>query len=528
MQSGERILFATDAETGTIEAHVMITYSGDADDFAWVVPVVSLPELDVGSNEAFVQLELATMPYFTVAWSEQGSCDYGYYYGEDDLDGAPEAAGGGVKVAYRGEVGPYDAAVLDSDSASALLDWLREHDYHLTDAMEEIIQTYVDQDQLFVALRLLSDQSVGDIQPIVLRFEEGSPCIPLRLTAIAAVSDMPVRAWVLGEARSIPQNYLHVQINWAAIDWLNYGCNADYTYCGIGYNYPEIVAQAADEAGGNAFTTEYAGTTDVMDARLWWDDRYQVDALRALDDPGEFMNALIGQGWPASGQLLAVLRRHMPLPEALVEDGVSEQSFYNCVECYEEYIDYTFDAVATADELEATIAAPMEAAQALFDAHAYLTRLTTFISPEEMTIDPIFAQNADLPDVSNVHAAQATLVCGAGGAWGQSAIVVTLPDGRQVVVLPSEYGGYEWPTGEPAAAVVEQLEAEGFGKVLVDNVGEPAEASLIPPEDFEDEAESESDGGCSVGGARGAAPLPSALMLLALGWLRARRRRATR
>ncbi|MCA9988300.1 MAG: DUF2330 domain-containing protein, partial [Anaerolineales bacterium] len=35
--------------------------------------------------------------------------------------------------------------------------------------------------------------------------------------------------------------------------------------------------------------------------------------------------------------------------------------------------------------------------------HRYLTRLNTVISPEEMTLDPIFAFDSSLPDVSNVH-----------------------------------------------------------------------------------------------------------------------------
>ena len=35
--------------------------------------------------------------------------------------------------------------------------------------------------------------------------------------------------------------------------------------------------------------------------------------------------------------------------------------------------------------------------------HAYLTRLNTVISPEEMTVDPIFEYDAQLRDVSNIR-----------------------------------------------------------------------------------------------------------------------------
>ena len=49
----------------------------------------------------------------------------------------------------------------------------------------------------------------------------------------------------------------HVQINEAAIDWLNRGSN-----------YSDVVSQAADEAGGRAFATDYAGSVDSQIADI--------------------------------------------------------------------------------------------------------------------------------------------------------------------------------------------------------------------------------------------------------------------
>ncbi len=43
------------------------------------------------------------------------------------------------------------------------------------------------------------------------------------------------------------------------------------------------------------------------------------------------------------------------------------------------------------------------ALRALLSQYPYLTRVYTRISPEDMTIDPVFKFNASLPDVSNVH-----------------------------------------------------------------------------------------------------------------------------
>ena len=87
--------------------------------------------------------------------------------------------------------------------------------------------------------------------PSPLTYAAEVPGIPIRLTAVATEPDLGILAYVLGEHRAVPTNYLHVQINEAAIDWF-FG----------GFNYANIVTQAANEAGGQAFVTEYAGSSE--------------------------------------------------------------------------------------------------------------------------------------------------------------------------------------------------------------------------------------------------------------------------
>jgi len=58
----------------------------------------------------------------------------------------------------------------------------------------------------------------------------------------------------------------------------------------------------------------------------------------------------------------------------------------------------------------------------------------TTISPGEMTVDPMFYENPDLPEVTNQLAATQRFLCNGDNVW-------TLPDGRQVY-LPA---GAPWP-----------------------------------------------------------------------------------
>jgi hypothetical protein len=50
-----------------------------------------------------------------------------------------------------------------------------------------------------------------------------TPTIPIVPTSVAASPDMGLAVHVLGQSRAVPLNYLHVQVNEAAIDWLLYG-----------------------------------------------------------------------------------------------------------------------------------------------------------------------------------------------------------------------------------------------------------------------------------------------------------------
>ena len=65
-QSAERILFAVDDQAGTVTAHVQIFFEGDADDFAWVVPVPSIPELFLSTDSLFTVLDERVGPQFSV------------------------------------------------------------------------------------------------------------------------------------------------------------------------------------------------------------------------------------------------------------------------------------------------------------------------------------------------------------------------------------------------------------------------------------------------------------------------------
>ena len=475
-QAAENILFIQGE--GTVTTHVQLLYSGTASDFAWILPVPSVPELAVSHNQIFTQLQFSTQPFFQLNFEEQEECGFGpIVFRGADATALEESAE--VEVVAREQVGPYDTAVIASEDPQAIVDWLVDNDYQLGDLGVPLLTPYVEGGFYFLALKLAAESEVGDLQPIAMTYAAETPGIPIRLTAVATEPDLGVLAWVLAEHRAIPENYLHVRINEALVDWFNGG-----------FNYPDVVTQAANEAGGQAFVTDYAGPSSIVGEFLF--SGFDLEELRGKTHPADFLDAALGQGFPRDAQMQTLIRRHIPMPAAVLEEGVlevvfggdrdaydeareegwlqdiAESSFYNNMRAYGQWTaDLDFDPEALAGDLERIVVEPLEEVQEVFDEKPYLTRLYTTLSADEMTVDPMFDYNPDLPGVGNIREAGARWDCGGSGdtPLEEWELIVTLADGREVRSRPFVDGGPR-PFAEPAAATVEQLRTSGPPEII--------------------------------------------------------------
>jgi hypothetical protein len=299
-QAAERIIFTVDP--GKISAYVQINYTGNAPDFAWVVPVPSVPEVDVAEMSSFRELQTATDPVFMLPPIPDCMMDGAMAM---PVAEAVESEGD-VTVFASGEAGPYayDVVGTETGNARALIDWLNENKYRITPEMEPLVFVYVEEGMVFLAMKLQPDQGVQDIQPVKMTYQSERPMIPIRLTAVAANPNMGIYTWIFGRAQAEAQNYARLQIS---DDELS--LNSPF---GGGTNYLQLVGSGIDRYEGKAFITEYAQPTSQLN----------------VIDP-----------------LLQELRQRYP----------------------------------------------------------YVTRVYGQMSPEEMTIDPVFDFNSNLPDISNIH-----------------------------------------------------------------------------------------------------------------------------
>jgi MYXO-CTERM domain-containing protein len=483
-QSFERIVFSQN-EDDTVTAVIQIQYQGPSEQFAWLLPVPGEPKVGVSSNSALTRLENATAPSYQMETTVEGNCEdpsSGGLFGgggtastaANDSAGTPEQDRG-VEVIDGGTVGPYRYETISvsesaEDPAREALDWLEENNYDLSDLGPGLIREYLNDDMNLLAFKLTKNAEAGEIRPVKVTYEWPQAMIPIKLTAVAAQSDMGVLVWLAGPNRGIPTKYNALELNEARINWFRWRAN-----------YDDLVTEAADEAGGQGFVTEYADETSTVE-----------DVIFTEDDESTWQN-FAGSDWQGSeGELLfSAINQYAQwngLPRAVSQglelpEDVSAQEVVNDPALYYERSASDIEGMQPQEfisALEEHVVGPMRGTEELVQSRPYLTRLYTTMSANEMTKDPVFDFNPDLGDVSNTHTARRTVYCSNRVTRAEAPWNAELPDGTVVHGTGNQWpfasnrrgnrnSGSESDDEMPAAEVVKETSMTGEGEVVEDN-----------------------------------------------------------
>ena len=470
-QTGENVIFVIGGEKA--EVHIQISYdpNTNAQKFAWMIPLTAVPEFSVGSQPLFDQVLNGTVPMYGLNTTFENCGNDSGFPGDSSVTNGdpsfPGSTGGGDEsgtdtgppdVLLETTVGAFDVVVLQDTELAPIQAWLESNDYYWDENAAPILQQYLDEGNVIAALRLTNGAGLEDIHPITLKYDSGETCFPLRLTRIAAVEDMEIRVFVLGNSRAAPRNFKHVLVNPLKIDWLNFASN-----------YKEVITNAVDAmmADGRAFVTEYAGTSTNVQQFGIYDNAWNEQAFVGLD-PVEVVNTLNAQGLGLCTEDFSCAWGHPLVYGLLLEflpppDGIEPSTFYAYLSDYADQIDtmkWNGGAEFAAALLDRVIDPGMHAVD-LLDTWPYLTRMYTLISPNEMMEDPIFHLNPDLDDVPQIRTANNYVLC-------NNDSVTTLPDGREVYVP----GGFTWPdipNEEWWEEEVQSIALKGAPMTLVNN-----------------------------------------------------------
>jgi uncharacterized protein DUF2330 len=538
-QSAERIIFSDNGD-GTITAVIQIQYEGPSENFSWVLPVSTVLEqgqLAVASDLAFSRLQAATNPQYNLNTIVEGTCRS---YTNNGLSGAIATAPTAetcednpllaqcvrdssdvVDVEASGVVGAFAYTVISveagvADPAAPAREWLTANGYDVTPEGAALLGPYLADGMHLLALRLTKGSDVGSIRPIQITYPASAPMIPIKLTAVAANEDMGVMTWTLGASRGVPFNYNGLELNEARINWFN-----------AASTYGQVVNEAADAAGGQGFVTEFAGPSALLADVVWTasDDAEWQGVLGSVYSSFDQLFQTVYEQYQGYDGFWDAVRSSVTLPE-----DVAFEDFKLCPGCYSGKIELKPTELLAA--IEADVIEPLRGVQTMIDRAPYATRLYSTLSAAEMTVDPMFVFNADLPDVNNVHTATRVTECDPTVYEYQANWRIEFPQGGVLRGTPDTVG--QWPDAvaeQPANYQVLVLAKSGEGEVVADNAETIDGLLATYNADVPSPAASgaASDGGmCALGSqaARpgGRWPLATALVaLLGACWLRRRK-----
>lgn len=240
-QSAERLIFAVNP--GQVTLYEQIRYTGSPRDFAWVLPVPSLPTVGTAPLALFQDLDQQTAPRFLLPATP--SCDASVGSGA----GAPSS--GSVNVYGSGTAGPYTYQVIGSSNPQAPGQWLTAHHYNVPAESRAEMQPYIDAHMLFLTMRLRGDAGIQDMTPVKITYASSGPAItiPLRMATPMGQEPLGVQVWIFAAGRYTPENYQDLHPDYRLLTTTAYSA---------------LIKEAVGRAGGHGFVTEYARPTSTL------------------------------------------------------------------------------------------------------------------------------------------------------------------------------------------------------------------------------------------------------------------------
>jgi hypothetical protein len=267
----------------TVSAEYRVRYSGDAADFAWIIPVPGeVVSVDEGDEARFVAIEEATAP--TVGYwnpnddQEATGCACGpRSKGSDNVAGGLADTGtfggepSGVAILGSGFAGDYAYQIVDATSTDGLVGWLEAQGYDPSISAPAIEAYEADPIGFtWVAVQLrpeVAQTPEGGVTLTPLRITWGAAgdgelhaSYPARMASTSMLAEVRTELYVLAPSMVDPGNGWTAQSNWQE----GYG----YSFSGNAGDDPVDVYTAGLESIGGTHPVLYTAFTGAYDDAL--------------------------------------------------------------------------------------------------------------------------------------------------------------------------------------------------------------------------------------------------------------------
>ena len=224
VNADQTVIIIWDAASKTQHFIRQASFKSEAEDFGFLVPTPTQPELSESGNETFPFLLKLTEPETRkVPRPSAIACSCSKV--------ATEAVRQDVKVLEEKLVAGFRAVVLEAKSANALVNWLKDHGYAFSPEIEEWAKPYVTGGWKITALKVEADKDDNerksvDASALRMTFKTDRPLFPYRepdykgsAEALGANRRL-LRIYFLAEARY--QGELTKEVAWTGqVAWAN-------------------------------------------------------------------------------------------------------------------------------------------------------------------------------------------------------------------------------------------------------------------------------------------------------------------
>jgi hypothetical protein len=183
VNADQMVIILWDAANKTQHFIRKASFQSAGDDFGFIVPSPSQPELEESGNDAFPYLHDLTAPkVIRIPRPTVGiGCSRAISLNDEMACGAAPPM---VQVLQEKEVAGFNAVVLEAKSSGALVDWLKEHGYAFSPEVEAWAKPYIAGGWKFTALKISKNRTGPEtaISAAALRisFKTERPLFPYR------------------------------------------------------------------------------------------------------------------------------------------------------------------------------------------------------------------------------------------------------------------------------------------------------------------------------------------------------------
>lgn len=181
VNADQTVILLWDAANKTQHFIRKASFKSDADDFGFIVPSPTQPELAESGGEAFPYLQKLTEPE-VIKKPRPNNVGCGC---SKSVDKAVTTMAKEVRVLDEKEVAGFHASVLEASSATALVQWLKKNGYAFSKEIEVWAAPYVEQGWKFTALKVAKDETRKASKTVAaaalrISFQTERPLFPYR------------------------------------------------------------------------------------------------------------------------------------------------------------------------------------------------------------------------------------------------------------------------------------------------------------------------------------------------------------